>query len=84
VRTNTEPHAYTTRTASDTWCAVCNCTFKEHQSLVFLDADELSDYVLAHGYNLTLSAEQLQLARDLWAMGDDYPTIAAEIVWRLG
>lgn len=45
------------------------------------DADTLHDYVIAHGSG-TPTPAAYTLAAALWSQGDDYATIAHEIVFR--
>ena len=81
MRTNTLSHVYHPRTG-DTWCRTCNCTKVEHQTLEFLDSVILDDYLSSHGEATIIQLDELPLALDLWAAGDDYATIAHEILFR--
>lgn len=81
MRTDTLAHAFYPY-VGQSWCRVCNCTEHEHQNLEFLDETELADYVAAQDYRKRITAAGFTLARELWAAGDDYATIAAEIVFR--
>lgn len=46
-----------------------------------MDRDQMHDYVVAHGYGAPTAAGWA-LADTLWAQGDDYATIAHEMVFR--